>query len=145
MSHLFVRFSLFPIQTSDTLICYFYMYSGLPSSLFLREPSKQCLIIPAILKPRLPTTTLTNHHIHEPPHLRPTRNNLTYNKMGMGKRTTVHHCPKASKGNCRKGTGTDGMPICTKHQKNCTNVTRVGKVCSYPRLIDERCRGPCSR
>lgn len=59
--------------------------------------------------------------------------------------TTVHHCPKSSKGNCRKGVGTDGKPICTKHQKNCKNITRTGKVCNYPRIIEERCKGPCSR
>ncbi len=65
-------------------------------------------------------------------------------KMAMPRRSTIHHCPKASKGNCRKGKGTDGMPLCTKHQENCSNTTRVGKVCVYPRLKEEKCRGPCS-
>jgi len=61
------------------------------------------------------------------------------------KMTTVHHCPKASKGNCRKGTGTNGKPICTKHQKNCTNITKKGTVCRQARIIEERCKGPCSK
>ena len=70
---------------------------------------------------------------------------LQTNKMAMPRRSTIHHCPKASKGNCRKGKGTGGMPLCTKHQENCSNTTRVGKVCGYPRLKEEKCRGPCSR
>jgi hypothetical protein len=33
---------------------------------------------------------------------------------------TTHHCPKKSKGGCRKGKTAKGFPYCPEHQTFCT-------------------------
>ena len=135
----------------NTLKSHSYEYPSNSSTIVLfQDFSALELILSLIHRPQLRTTrgnlyTFLYHSNNSQSTLTKYAKIFTNNNMGMGRRSTVHHCPKASKGNCRKGTGTDGMPICTKHQKNCTNKTRAGKVCNYPRIIEERCKGPCSR
>lgn len=63
----------------------------------------------------------------------------TKQKRNTENMPTTHHCCKASLCNCRKGKGTDGKPICTKHQTNCREIRPDGTVCKKKRQKDEVC------
>ncbi len=53
----------------------------------------------------------------------------------------THHCPKKSKGGCRKGKGPTNFPYCTLHQTYCKDSRCKG---DFPYLLNQqynRCLG----
>jgi hypothetical protein len=51
--------------------------------------------------------------------------------------TTTHHCPKKSKGGCRRARTPGGAPYCAVHQIYCKVP---GCSSEYPYLLTEKCR-----
>lgn len=51
--------------------------------------------------------------------------------------TKTHHCPKKSKGGCRKAETPRGVPYCSNHQTYCQVPGCSSK---YPYLITEKCK-----